>query len=128
MRKLIKILLKDKIIFIAIGIAILIGYLSLTKVPESPIKLSFQDKIYHAIAYFVLALTWLLSYPTSMLNNLVKYAIALGCVFYGIIIEVLQTTLTTYRTASLLDVVANCVGVFIALLIFNSIYKKIDAI
>ncbi len=128
MRKLIKILLKDKIIFIAISIAVLIGFLSLTKVPESPIKLSSQDKIFHAIAYFVLALTWLLSYPISRQKNKIKYAIAFGCVFYGIIIEVLQTTLTTYRTASFLDVVANSVGVFMALLIFNSIYKKIDAI
>ena len=128
MRKLIKILLKDKIIFIAISIAVLIGFLSLTKVPESPIKLSSQDKIFHAIAYFVLALSWLLSYPTSRKKNKIKYAIAFGCVFYGIIIEVLQTTLTTYRTASFLDVLANSVGVFMALLIFNSIYKKIDAI
>ena len=128
MRKLIKILLKDKIIFIAISIAIIIAFLSLTKMPESPVKLSSQDKIFHTIAYFVLALTWLLSYPTSRQNNNIKYAIAFGCVFYGIIIEVLQTTLTTYRTASLLDVVANSVGVFIALLIFNSVYKKIDAI
>ncbi len=128
MRKLIKILLKDKIIFIAISIAVLIGFLSLTKVPESPIILSSQDKIFHAIAYFVLALTWLLSYPISRQKNKIKYAIAFGCVFYGIIIEVLQTTLTTYRTASFLDVVANSVGVFMALLIFNSIYKKIDAI
>ena len=128
MRKLIKILLKDKIIFITISITVLIGFLSLTKVTESPIKLSSQDKIFHAIAYFVLALTWLLSYPISRQKNKMKYAIAFGCVFYGIIIEVLQTTLTTYRTASFLDVVANSVGVFMALLIFNSIYKKIDAI
>ncbi|WP_347173340.1 VanZ family protein [Polaribacter uvawellassae] len=128
MRKLIKILLKDKIIFIAIFIALVIGFLSLIKSTGPTINLSNVDKIYHTIAYFILSLTWLLSFPISRKNNTTKYAIALGCVFYGIIIEVLQTTLTTYRTASLLDVVANSVGVFIALLIFNSIYKKIDAI
>ena len=128
MRKLIKILLKDKIIFIAIFIAIAIGFLSLIKAPEPPIQISYQDKIYHIIAYFTLALTWMLSYPVSRQKKMIKYVIAFGCVFYGIIIEVLQTTLTTYRTASLLDILANSVGVFIALLIFNSIYKKIDAI
>ncbi len=128
MRKLIKILLKDKIIFIAISVAIGISVLSLIRVPESPIKISCQDKIYHAIAYFMLAITWLLSFPVSREKNSAKYAIALGCVIYGIIIEVLQTTLTTYRTASFFDVVANTVGVFMALLIFNSIYKKINAI
>ena len=76
----------------------------------------------------MLALTWLLSFPESRNKKNLKYAIAFGCVFYGIIIEVLQTTLTTYRTASFLDVVANTVGVFLALLIFKSIYKKINAI
>lgn len=128
MRKLIKILLKDKIIFIASSVALVIGVLSLIKAPESPIKISYQDKIYHAMAYFTLAITWLFSFPISKRKNTVKYTIALGCVFYGIIIEVLQTTLTTYRTASFFDVVANTIGVFMALLIFNSIYKKINTI
>lgn len=128
MRKLIKTLLKDKIIFIAISVAITIGVLSLIQAPESPIKISYQDKIYHAIAYFMLAITWLLSFPISRQKNNTKYVIALACVIYGIIIEVLQTTLTTYRTASFFDVVANTVGVFMALLIFNSIYKKINTI
>ena len=128
MRKLIKTLLKDKIIFVAIGVAIVIGHLSLRKINFAPIQLSHTDKVYHVIAYFTLALTWLLSFPVSRKKNTVKYVIAFGCVIYGIIIEVLQTTLTTYRTASLLDVVANAVGVFVALIIFKSIYKKINAI
>lgn len=128
MRKLIKTLLKDKIIFVAIGIAIVIGYLSLRKINFAPMQLSHADKIYHAIAYFTLALTWLLSFPNSRKKNTIKNVIAFSCVIYGIIIEVLQTTLTTYRTASLLDVVANAVGVFVALIIFKSIYKKINAI
>ncbi|MFT5761378.1 MAG: VanZ family protein [Polaribacter sp.] len=128
MRKLIKILLKDKIIFIAISVALVIGVLSLIKAPESPIKISYQDKIYHVMAYFMLAITWLLSFPISKRKDTIKYAIALGCVFYGILIEVLQTTLTAYRTASFFDVVANTIGVFMALLIFNSIYKKINTI
>ena len=128
MRKLIKILLKDKILFIAFSITIIICYLSLRKVENFPIGLSNSDKVYHAIAYFMLALTWLLSFSNSRKKNYVKYIIAFGCVFYGIVIEVLQTTLTTYRTASFLDVVANTVGVFMALIVFKSIYKKINAI
>ncbi len=128
MRKLIKILLKDKIVFIAFSITVIICYLSLRRVESFPINLSHSDKIYHAIAYFILALTWLLSFPVSSEKNRVKYVIAFGCVFYGIVIEVLQTTLTTYRTASFLDVVANTAGVFMALIVFKSIYKKINAI
>ena len=128
MRKLIKILLKDKILFIAFSITVTICYLSLRKTESFPASFSNADKIYHAIAYFMLALTWLFSFPASVKKNKVKYIITFGCVFYGIIIEVLQTTLTTYRTASFLDAVANTVGVFMALIVFKSIYKKINAI
>ena len=54
MQKVIKILFKDKILFIAIGIMLFIGYLSLKKIDNIPIHLSHSDKIYHAIAYFLL--------------------------------------------------------------------------
>jgi len=102
--------------------------LSLVKVPESTVNISNIDKGYHAIAYFSLGLSWLLSFPISIHKKSVKYTIAISCVFYGIIIEVLQSTLTTYRTASLLDMLANAVGVFMALLIFKSVSEKINAI
>ena len=128
MRKLIKILLKDKIIFIAIGVTLFIGFLSLKELDFKPIQLSYIDKIYHAIAYFVLALTWLLSYRNLKQKSSVKYVIAFACVVYGTVIEVLQASLTTYRTASFLDVVANTVGVFVALIIINTVSKKINAI
>lgn len=119
---------KDKILFIAIGIALFIGYLSLKKIDYVPIQLSHSDKIFHAIAYFLLGLTWLLSFPKSLQKKKVKYAVVISCVFYGIVIEVLQATLTTYRTASLLDIVANTVGVLVAMTLFNWVYKKIVAI
>jgi len=94
----------------------------------SLISLSHSDKIYHTIAYFSLGLTWLLSFPKSLQKKKLKYAIVISCIIYGIVIEVLQATLTTYRTASLLDVVANTVGVLVAMMIFNKVYEKIVAI
>ena len=128
MQKGIKTLFKDRLIFIALGITFVIGYLSLKKVGNIPVQISHADKIYHAIAYFFLGVTWLLSAPKSLTNKKLKYAIVCGCIIYGIIIEVLQGTLTTYRTASVLDVAANFVGVIIAMLLFKQIYKKIIAI
>jgi VanZ family protein len=47
---------------------------------------------------------------------------------YGIIIEVLQGTLTIYRSASLLDVLANTVGIILAMVLFKQFYKKYIAI
>ena len=128
MRKLIKALFKDKIIFIAISITLFIGYLSLKKIDYFPVELSQSDKVYHAIAYFSLGLTWLLSFPKSLQKKKLKYVIVISCVIYGIVIEVLQGTLTTYRTASLLDILANTVGVIVAMMIFKQVYKKIAAI
>jgi len=128
MQKLIKILFKDKSFIVAIAIAIIIGVLSLMKMPKSNIGISNIDKIYHMIAYFTLGLFWLLSFPLAVKKSKVKYFIAFACVIYGIVIELLQVSFTTYRTASLLDILANALGVFVALLLFNSIYKKIDAI
>ena len=128
MLKLIKTLFKDKIIFIAIGITLGITYLSLMRLNFAPSKLSHVDKIYHSIAYFILGLTWLLSFPKSLEKKYIKYAIVISCIIYGIVIEVLQGTLTAYRTASLLDVIANTIGVLVAMVLFKSIYKKIIAI
>jgi len=128
MQKLIKVLFRDNILFIAIGITLFIGYLSLKKIDYIPIQLSHSDKMYHAIAYFILGLTWLLSFPKSLQKKKLKYAIVISCIFYGIVIEVLQATLTAYRTASLLDAIANTVGVILAMMLFNRVYKKIVAI
>ncbi|NVK52908.1 MAG: VanZ family protein [Flavobacteriaceae bacterium] len=128
MQKRIKILLKGKIIFIALGITLLICYLSLKKLSSLQIQVSHIDKVFHAIAYFFLGISWLLSFPKSYSNKVVKYTILICCVLFGIIIEISQSTLTTYRTASLLDAIANTVGVVVAVIVFKSIYKKIIAI
>ncbi|XGA85186.1 VanZ family protein [Polaribacter sejongensis] len=45
--------------------------------------------------------------------------------FFGIIIEVLQQTLTTYRTGDYKDAIANTVGILLGFIIFNLILKKI---
>lgn len=126
----IKTLFKDrKILFIAISITLIIAFLSLIKLNEVPVvQISHIDKLEHAFAYALLTLSWLLTFKKAFFNKNLKHVIALGCVFYGIVIEVLQTTLTTYRTGSLLDIFANMFGVIVAMLIFSSIYKKIHAI
>ena len=61
---------------------------------------------------------------TSIPQN-VKYII-LGCFIFGIIIEILQGVITSYRTASYLDIVANTIGVLLAVVIFHVFEKKIN--
>ena len=128
MRKLIKVLLRRSRFFIAIAITVLIAFLSLIKLGKQPIEIYFLDKIEHFIAYFSLGFSWLFAFKGYKKLTSKNYLIVFGCIFYGIIIEVLQTTLTSYREASLLDAVANSLGVLIALLIFNKVFEKKQAI
>lgn len=121
MLKRIKTLFKDNLIFFAIAITLVILYLSLMKMPNTGVEIKHLDKGYHCIAYFVLTLTWLLSFYKKS-NK--KYLIVFFCIILGIIIEVLQDTITVYRTADYFDVLANSVGVLFALVIFNIFLRK----
>jgi glycopeptide antibiotics resistance protein len=120
MLKRIKILSKDNIFLIAISITVGIIYLSLIKTPSIGIEIANIDKGYHSFAYFMLAITWLLAFYKKQK----KYVIVISCIIFGIIIEVLQYTLTTYRTGDYLDVFANSLGVLLALVIFNLFFRK----
>ncbi|WP_156109199.1 VanZ family protein [Polaribacter sp. Hel1_85] len=123
MQKLIKSLFKDNLFIIAICITISIAYLSLMKMPKVEGNFSKIDKVYHLFAYFTLTICWLFSFykkPT------LKYLIIIGCIIYGIIIEVLQDTLTTYRTGDFKDILANTLGIVLGLIVFNQILRKIN--
>lgn len=121
MLKHIKNLLKDNIIIIAILISIGILCLSLIKMPNTGIKVANIDKGYHGIAYFILTITWLITFYKKPAK---KYIIVISCIIFGIIIEILQSTLTIYRTGDYLDVFANSFGVVVALVVFNLFFRK----
>ena len=117
-------LFKDNFFLIAaFVITIVISCLSLIKTPKIDTGFSNIDKLYHLFAYFTLSLFWLFSfYKKSSL----KYIIVLACLIYGILIEVIQHTLTTYRTGDYKDAIANTLGSIFGLIVFNQIKKKID--
>ncbi len=83
-----------------------------------------SDKILHTFSYTLLSLTWLFYFKSINKSN-IKFLLAVSIIFYGIIIEVLQSTLTTNRTGSFYDVVANIIGIFMAIIIFENLYKLI---
>jgi len=127
MLKPIKSLLENNAIYIAVFITISILFGSLVKsefiVVES---ISVSDKMYHLIAYFLLMLSWLYAFfKKEKFQEHVKYII-LGCFIFGIIIEILQGIITSYRTASYLDILANTIGVLLAVVIFHVFEKKIS--
>ena len=127
MLKHIKSLLEDNAIYIAVFFTISITIGSLVKSDFIVVKsISVSDKIYHLIAYFLLMLSWLYVFcKKETFQKNVKYVI-LGCIIFGIIIEILQGIITSYRTASYLDIVANTIGVLLAVVIFHVFEKKIS--
>ena len=100
-------------IFYSLALA-LVCLLPLKELPD--IGVSFGDKIFHSLTYVVLAFLWfyalLFHFKTSKIKSLI-YAAAISIVF-GIVIEILQGTLTKTRQADVFDVLANSVGVSFA--------------
>lgn len=84
---------------------------SADKMPE--LGSSFDDKIYHLIAYGVFTLLVYNYFSFKGVNYKIYYTAA-AVILYGIIIEVLQYALTTNRTLDAFDVLANSLGVLIA--------------
>ncbi len=120
----IKTLLKDNSLYISIAITILIALLSLIKMqPKLIVEVSNLDKLEHSFAYMVLTISWLVSRDAKFKTT--PYLVVLiGCLVFGIIIEVLQERLTTYRSASLLDVVANSLGITLGFILFKAFKGK----
>jgi len=126
MLKYIKALLEDNALFIAIFFTISITIGSLVKSDVIAVEIvSISDKTIHFIAYFFLMLSWLyVFFKKKSFSKNVKF-IFIGCIVFGIIIEILQGVTTTYRTLSFLDVAANTLGVLFASTVFHFFEKKI---
>lgn len=124
MQKPTKILYKVSLIVIASFLLITITVLSFTEFNAKPEKIYQLDKVKHCVAYFFLALSWMLVFKEIGKQPKIKYIILFTCIVYGIIIEVLQSVLTNYREASFLDILANSTGVLLAMLIFNKFFEK----
>jgi VanZ family protein len=77
------------------------------------VGISFGDKIFHSLSYVVLTFLWFNTLFNKFKLNKSKalmYAVIISIIF-GIIIEILQGTLTVYRSADINDVLANSLGV-----------------
>lgn len=86
--------------------ALLLTVASLLPASELPTSVNFNDKLVHAACYLLFAIL-----VAALCDNLRRYALAaLGLVLFGLLIEGAQG-LSGGREASLLDALANAVGV-----------------
>ncbi|MFT4642236.1 MAG: VanZ family protein [Candidatus Azotimanducaceae bacterium] len=128
MQMRIKNLLQANAYLIAIGLTAFIAYLSLDSFSEINMPIDNFDKVFHSLAYFFLALSWFFAVEKS--HSIFKYRIVVAflVIIFGIIIEVLQSSLTTYRTADYYDIMANSFGILIAMVLFNRLLRLYNTI
>ena len=121
----IKKLLERNSLILAILATIVIGVLSLTAVPKLNIEIGIKsfDKYLHFFAYFGLSLIWYFALRDRIQKNVFNFFVPLALIFYGIILEGLQSGITTYRTGDIYDALANTVGVIVSLVVFKRIIK-----
>ncbi len=77
------------------------------------------DKMMHLGAYFVLAILWFLYYIFKKQEEFINikgfFNISILIILFGMLIEVLQGALTDYRDPDWADILANSIGVLLAL-------------
>ena len=102
-------------ILVIYTLALTIG--SLAQVGKiSVVGSSFDDKILHLTAYFIFTALVFVYCEKLQLKHKILIS-ALSVILYGIIIEVLQQVMTSYRTLDVYDVLANTLGVVFATII-----------
>jgi VanZ family protein len=106
----------------SISVALIILYLSLAnsdsfdKVPFADIP--HLDKIVHFLMYAGLMFIIIFENRKSITVNLQLFTIALVPFLYGILMEILQLTITSGRSASIYDVIFNSAGIITSALLW----------
>lgn len=124
-----RLLAAKPILFLAILYSCFISILFLLPGQDLPkIRLSGLDKIVHSLIYFILINLWLCYLYVKMnfqVSNKWILILLLSALLYGIIVEILQGTLTGTRSADILDVAANLLGALLGIFFFKQIKHKL---
>jgi VanZ family protein len=115
----------------SIVVALIILYLSLASsdtfknVPFSDIP--NLDKLVHFAMYFGLMSAIIFDNRKTIKSNRQLLLIALIPLFYGILMEILQATLTVSRFGSIYDVMANSTGIITSIIFWLMIKRFIKS-
>jgi VanZ family protein len=127
MQKLIKLLLTSQLLLpAAILCTVSILVLSISDISSLPkLQISYEDKLYHFVAYFVLNSIWLIALLKKngyQLRNILL--IPFSIVVFGIIIEIIQGSLTDSRAFDIFDILANSIAVVVSFFCFMLVKKS----
>lgn len=127
--KTIKHLLNAKTLFVVASLyTIAIAYGSLANSKDLPdLSIETSDKILHFVAYFILFILWFLYlfFKSNAKLKRISLKLFIAGTLFGIVIEVLQTTITDSRQADIYDIIANCIGLVIAAFAIYLFRKKL---
>jgi VanZ family protein len=111
-------------------VALIILYLSLANshtfdsVPL--INIPYFDKFVHFGMYFGLMSTIILEHRKTLNKPSVLLLSGLIPLFYGILIEILQATITVTRSGSFYDALADCGGILFSIFLWLLIKPRIE--
>ena len=127
--KITKHLSERNFLLLAIIWTVLITVASLVSSSAIPkVNLLWNDKIVHFLFYFFFVVFWSFALHKNFYLKKYSFIIVVFAIFYGIIIEVLQSVLTKTREADLFDAFANSLGAIVGfvgfLIVKNKIFNK----
>ena len=111
---------------------VVITTLSLVSFPDddslSVIKIPYFDKVVHFFFYFTASVLGCLfgreQTSGKMTRSKVIWITVSGLIIYGILIEVIQSNFTTYRSGEAMDIVANSLGAFVGSLFIKMLFSR----
>jgi VanZ family protein len=107
---------------LTILVALIILYLSLAnsqtfeKIPL--VDIPDFDKVVHLGMYFVLMSVFIFENRKPIINTSQLFLTGLIPLFYGVLMEILQATLTITRSGSFFDALADAAGVLLSILLW----------
>ena len=121
MHKLIRLILTSQLLIPAAILytasILALSVLNISGLPK--LQISHEDKLYHFVAYFVLNSIWLLALSRKIGDQLKKYLwVPSSIIVFGIIIEIIQESMTDSRAFDVFDIFANSIGVAVSFLCF----------
>lgn len=120
-------MLKKNLFFISVLYTLALAVVCLISLKNVPdVGLAYADKIFHCLTYFIFTLLWFGSFVLRFGYPKVKALLfsAFFAIIFGIIVEVLQGKVTTTRTLDFYDVIANTLGVVLAVVILMLNIRK----
>lgn len=118
---------KKRYLLSAFLVTFSLTFISLRESDELPGDLfPHIDKVFHIVAYFVLTILWsayLFLQKPKWKSITIQLIVTLGLFVYGIIIEILQSRLTTSRMFEIYDLLANMFGMILGAFLFMQIVE-----